>query len=98
MTGKRIIASGGFNTGRLYTQYGQRIFWAQREDGWLGFVDHDRMINGWILRDAPRQILEAPVLPRWLMTKYDNCKYEIGAPEGWNVKTPPNQEYENIRI
>jgi hypothetical protein len=98
MTGKRIIASGGFNTGRLYTQHGQRIFWAQREDGWLGFVDQDRMISGWIKREEPLKILEAPILPKWLMGKYDHCQYQIGAPEGWNVRTPEDQEYENLRI
>lgn len=93
-----IVAQGGFNTGRLYSALGQRIFWAQRADGWLGFVDHDRMINGWIKREDPIGILVEPIIPAWLMGKYDSHAYTNGTPDGWNVEVPKNQEYEGLRL
>jgi hypothetical protein len=93
-----IVANGGFNTGRLYTALGQRISWAQRADGWLGFVDHDRMISGWIKREDPIGILSSPIEASWLMHKYDNGKYKIQAPEGWTWKTPKDLNYPNIRL
>jgi hypothetical protein len=75
-----IIATGGFNTGRLYTQNGQRIFWAQRADGWLFFNDIDRMVSGWIKRDgALWQVGRAPV-PTWVLKQYDAGDYEFYAP------------------
>ena len=75
-----ITATGGFNTGRLYTAQGQRIFWAQRNDGWLFFNDIDRMISGWVERKATPVELTAPVLPGWLMGQYDNGDFEFYAP------------------
>ena len=84
ITDTDIIATGGFNTGRKYTAEGQRIFWAQRADGWVYFKDADRMIDGWIDRDLwgaaadtiPAAVLLAhPVSPQWLMNRYDNHKY-----------------------
>lgn len=71
-----IVASGGFNSGRLYSRFGQRIWWVQFEDGWLYFKDIDRMIDGWINREGlPEEQLAAPVLPGWLMRKYDLRAY-----------------------
>jgi len=75
-----IIATGGFNTGRLYTQSGQRIFWAQRADGWMFFNDIDRMVSGWVKRDgALWQAGRAPA-PTWLLGKYDAGDFEFYAP------------------
>lgn len=76
-----IIATGGFNTGRLYTQHGQRIFWAQRADGWLFFNDIDRMTSGWVKREgALWQAGRAPV-PTWLMARYDGGNFLFYAPD-----------------
>jgi hypothetical protein len=75
-----IIATGGFNTGRLYSANGQRIFWVQRADGWMFFNDIDRMISGWVKRDgALWQAGRAPV-PTWLLGKYDAGDFEFYAP------------------
>ena len=35
-----------FNTGRKYTQHGQRISATLRDDGVVTFYDHDRLIHG----------------------------------------------------
>lgn len=87
MSGAAIIATGGFNTGRLYTQHGQRIWWAQRADGWLFFKDVDRMLSGWLKREGTPGGLVDPiiierVLPRWIMRQYDGGQYEAWAPPG----------------
>ena len=100
-----IIATGGFNTGRQYTAEGQRIFWAQRADGWVYFKDADRMIDGWIDRDLwgaaadtiPAAVLLAhPVAPQWLMNRYDNHKYTYkphGDTADRNVPVPADIDY-----
>ena len=75
-----IIATGGFNTGRLYTREGQRIFWAQRADGWLFFNDIDRMISGWMERAQSYVDAGRPVIPTWLLRKYDGGDYRLYAP------------------
>ena len=81
MSAAPIIATGGFNTGRLYTTHGQRIWWAQRADGWLFFRDVDRMLSGWLLRDGSLPI-DRPASPAWIMRKYDGGSYECWAPPG----------------
>lgn len=35
-----------FNTGRLYTKFGQRITATLHDDGVVTFHDHDRMVDG----------------------------------------------------
>jgi hypothetical protein len=75
-----IIATGGFNTGRLYGRDGQRIFWAQRADGWLFFNDIDRMVCGWIERTGPLAAAGRPPVPSWLLAQYDAGKFEFYAP------------------
>lgn len=88
-----IVSSGGFNTGRLYSKPGQRIWWAQRSDGWLYFFDQDRLINGWIdRRGTPSPMLAKPVLEGWLMTKYDQGAYLMPGDRetpGMTGPTPP---------
>lgn len=75
-----IIATGGFNTGRLYSANGQRIWWAQRADGWMFFNDIDRMVSGWVKREgALWQAGRAPV-PTWLLSKYDAGDFEFYVP------------------
>ena len=69
-----IIATGGFNTGRLYSREGQRIYWAQRADGYVYFNDIDRMIDGWISRDYLLPI-DHDVKPQWIMQFYDDRRY-----------------------
>ena len=81
-----IIATGGFNTGRLYTAAGQRIFWAQRADGWVYFKDTDRMIDGWV----DRRYDGTDVSPRWLMGRYDARDYNYFAPTLRNGERAPN--------
>lgn len=70
-----IIATGGFNTGRLYSAAGQRIFWAQLADGWVYVNDTDRMINGWVCLDG------AALSPAWIMRQYDSNKLEYFHPD-----------------
>jgi hypothetical protein len=36
-----------FNTGRKYSQFGQRITATLHDDGVVTFFDHDRQIDGW---------------------------------------------------
>ena len=105
MTDTDIIAAGGFNTGRLYTAAGQRIFWAQRADGWVYFKDTDRMIDGWIDRDlwgaaadtlSAADLLAHPVSPKWLMNRYDNHKYTYkpyGDTADRNPQAPADLDY-----
>jgi hypothetical protein len=100
-----IIATGGFNTGRQYTAEGQRIFWAQRTDGWVYFKDADRMIDGWIARDlwgaaadtlSAADLLAHPVSPQWLMSRYDNHKYTYkphGDTADRNPQAPADFDY-----
>jgi hypothetical protein len=75
-----IIATGGFNTGRLYRAEGQRIFWAQRADGWLFFNDIDRMISGWVKREGALWESGRPPVPAWVLAQYDAGNYEFYAP------------------
>jgi hypothetical protein len=81
-----IIATGGFNTGRKYTADGQRIFWAQRADGWVYFNDADRMISGWV----DGRYAGENVSPRWLMSRYDAREYNYFAPTLRNGERAPN--------
>lgn len=71
-----FVVTGGFNTGRQYTQFGQRIFWAARPDGWVYFIDIDRCISGWMHRETPGDHA-APVLPSWLVQRYDRNAYTL---------------------
>ena len=75
-----IVATGGFNTGRLYGREGQRIYWAQRADGWLFFNDIDRMISGWVERTGPLVANGYPPAPKWLLSKYDAGQFAFYAP------------------
>lgn len=99
-----FIAQGGFNTGRLYRPEGQRIFWAQRADGWLYFNDIDRMIAAWIKCEADGDKLQKRrdligVNAKWLMAQYDAGRYEFypdprpderppSVPEGFDFGAP----------
>lgn len=85
-----ITATGGFNTGRLYTANGQRIWWAQRSDGWLFFNDRDRMVSGWIERTGPLVAAGKPPVPSWLLSKYDEADFHFYAPgQTERNPTPP---------
>jgi hypothetical protein len=83
-----IIATGGFNTGRLYTKTMQRIWWAQRGDGWLYFKDLDRLLSGWLKRDGSMPF-DRPPSPEWIMRKYDGGGYESWAPPGESTASNP---------
>jgi hypothetical protein len=102
-----IIATGGFNTGRKYTAEGQRIFWAQRADGWVYFKDADRMIDGWVYFNDADRMLSAwikrdgtlpashPISPERLMKRYDAGAYEY-KPEGGHparIEIPADFDY-----
>jgi len=95
-----VLLSGGFNSGRLYSSSGQRIWWAQFSDGWLYFNDCDRMISGWIHREAPAEILKSPILPGWLMQKYDAHAYQIHCPDGHQpLRVPSDFDFgKNLRV
>ena len=80
-----IIATGGFNTGRLYSAKGQRIFWAEHSDGWVYIYDLDRMIDGWA-QHTGRFFWDGEALnPAWVMRQYDGGKLEYSHP---NYSTP----------
>ncbi len=80
-----IIATGGFNTGRLYSREGQRIFWAQHGDGWVYIYDLDRMIDGWA-RHTGRFFWDGEAInPAWVMRQYDKGDLEYFHP---NRNTP----------
>lgn len=85
-----IIATGGFNTGRLYSREGQRIYWAQRADGRVYFSDRDRMIDGVIDRDY-RYPADHAVTPRWIMQFYD--KHQYNYPTGKRPSVPDDFDY-----
>lgn len=73
----KIIAEGGFNTGRLYTRHGQRVYWWWIE-GAAGdviyFYDVDRMCDAYI---KPRPGMErGQVPPGWLMACYDGGSFD----------------------
>lgn len=95
MSDLKFIAQGGFNSGRLYSNAGQRIFWAQREDGWLYFNDIDRMIAGWIKSPyegeklAKFREIVGGVNVEWLLKQYDAGRYEF-YPEGGLQERPPS--------
>jgi hypothetical protein len=73
MTDISIVSQGEFNTGRKYTAEGQRIVWAQFNDGAIYFRDRSRLIDGWI--DAALATDSAEVL-----ALYDANKYSLKAP------------------
>lgn len=94
-----ITATGGFNTGRLYTRNGQRIFWVQHDNGWLYFDDRDRMVDGWLKRDPNMLALNAEPSPKWLVNCYDAGKYEPDCPDDPgrkyhpDLQAPPDFDY-----
>lgn len=71
-----------FNTGRWYTEYGQRMAADRTEDGGFLFVDVDRMIDGYIPPDVIERLglqLSQPDI----MYVYDRggevgCEYWVG--------------------
>lgn len=67
-------AQGQFNTGRRYTAEGQRIVWAQFNDGAVYFRDRSRLIDGWM------QTSFAVVDEQEVLAMYDSNSYELGAP------------------
>lgn len=89
-TAPTVTAQGGFNTGRLYTSAGQRIYWWQLSDGWLYFKDVDRMVDGYIDRTAtPESLRLRDVIPAWLMGKYDRGP-ERSHPGGFRCEYNPD--------
>ena len=76
-----IIATGGFNTGRLYSAAGQRIFWAQLADGWVYVNDTDRMIDGWVRHTGHMHTDGVAMTPAWIMRQYDSNKLEYFHPD-----------------
>ncbi len=97
-----IIATGGFNTGRLYSPLGQRIFWAVRADGWVYFNDVDRMISGWSYSPDPcagrgggLKNGGEPGFARWIMREYDGNHYSYTAPNQTerNPSAPTDFDY-----
>ncbi|OHC95581.1 MAG: hypothetical protein A2792_03570 [Sphingomonadales bacterium RIFCSPHIGHO2_01_FULL_65_20] len=80
-TAARVIAEGGFNTGRLYTANGQQIYWWQLSDGWLLFKDHSRMVHGWIRRTEASIARGPAISPGYLMDRYDHGKFETWCPD-----------------
>lgn len=73
-----IIKQGGFNTGRLYSTNGQRIYWWADDDGVVAFYDLDRMICGML--HSPE--LPELVKPAWVLREYDTGRYSMACPPG----------------
>ena len=101
-TNTDIIATGGFNTGRKYSDKGQRIFWARRADGWVYFNDADRMISGWSYSADPCAGFGGglknggePGFARWIMRQYDSNHYDYAAPDQSerNPQAPTDLDY-----
>jgi hypothetical protein len=86
MSNPEIIAQGGFNSGRLYQRDGQKIYWWQLADGWLFFKDVSRMVHGYVKREGPLAVIGAPVVPGWLMHKYDHGAFENYRPGEANLE------------
>ena len=57
-----------FNTGRLYTAFGQRITATLHDDGVVTFMDHDRGVCGEYDELSPERFGRASV-----MAAYDSC-------------------------
>ena len=68
-----IYKEGGFNTGRLYSNLGQRIYWWQDTENFVAFYDVDRMIIGMI--NDPFDNLGAPA--HWITAQYDKGNYSM---------------------
>jgi hypothetical protein len=61
-----------FNTGRQYTQFGQRIAWVPVDDGdWVVFVDVDRCIEG-------SMRFHTEPTGGQVLRRYDHCDYQSG--------------------
>jgi len=58
-----------WNTGRMYTRFGQRIS-AVKIGDMIWFKDHDRLIIGTV-------ITSAPLTQELVMTLYDNNRYRL---------------------
>lgn len=65
-----------FNTGRKYTEYGQRITAFVHDDGTVDFNDHDRQIYGRLTDRLPTIVPgDDEILWRWIVDRYDVGKY-----------------------
>lgn len=74
MTDISIASQGEFNTGRKYTAEGQRIVWAQFNDGAVYFRDRSRLIDGWMHTNFAT--VDAPEI----LAMYDANSYSMMAP------------------
>lgn len=68
-----IINEGGFNTGRMYSREGQRIYWWQYDDNSVVFYDLDRMIIGKI--NVPFD--NGGAIAWWITAAYDRSEYSM---------------------
>jgi len=69
-----------FNTGRQYSDHGQRIACTRLPDGRVMFADVDRNIDGITL--APAGAYADSCLHDFVMREYDHGRYEWGTPAG----------------
>jgi hypothetical protein len=68
-----------WNTGRMYSDKGQRIAATVLEDGRVMFADVDRMIDGITNADYPYGIgLANSVIQRFVMDEYDYGRISYG--------------------
>jgi hypothetical protein len=99
MSAPAIIASGGFNTGRLYTAQGQRVTFWKTDNGWLIFRDRSRMVGGFYPDPAagvptPGDIMhryDTGAFQHWrpaeLPAAFDWMSRELVDPEGVDMET-----------
>ena len=80
-----IIKRGGFNTGRLYRDHGQHIYFWQTDNGWLIFRDRSRMVGGFYRRDPDSGVPK----PREIMAEYDAGNFQHWRPDD----LPPEMDW-----
>ena len=78
---KKVIAQGGFNTGRLYRQDGQKIYWwlmeVSEDEHQIFFKDVSRMTSGYIETLVPGLFERGgATMPPYLMRRYDRGQLE----------------------
>lgn len=90
----KVLAEGGFNTGRLYTARGQEVYWwlveFNEDHHVVFFKDTSRKVHGYIETTAPGLVKDMRAGERacWIVGCYDRGWFET-----WAGKGRPNLEF-----
>ena len=68
-----IIKQGGYNTGRMYGPFGQRVYWWFMRDHSIIFCDLDRMIVG----QTKEEYDDLGATAWWVQAQYDKNAYHM---------------------